>query len=144
MRRKGKYMDVRNCKECKRLFNYIGGPQLCDACKDKLEDKFQEVKEYLWENPKATVAEISEAKEVSTNQLRQWIREERLQLADDSPIAITCENCGTKIITGRYCQECKNKMARGLTKEFGLEKKAPEPEPAKKQDSSNKMRFLQQ
>jgi flagellar operon protein (TIGR03826 family) len=137
-------MDVRNCKECKRLFNYIGGPQLCDACKDKLEDKFQEVKEYLWENPKATVAEISEAKEVSTNQLRQWIREERLQLADDSPIAITCENCGKKIITGRYCQECKNKMARGLTEEFGLGKKAPDPEPSKRQDSSNKMRFLQQ
>ena len=36
-------MDVRNCKECGRLFNYIGGQRLCPACKDKLEEKFAQV-----------------------------------------------------------------------------------------------------
>ena len=38
-------MDVRNCKGCGRLFNYYGGVPLCKACKDKLEEKFQEVKD---------------------------------------------------------------------------------------------------
>ena len=30
-------MEVMNCRNCKRLFNYITGPMICPACKDKLE-----------------------------------------------------------------------------------------------------------
>ena len=37
-------MEVKNCKECGRLFNYMGGAPLCDGCRKKLEQKFQEVK----------------------------------------------------------------------------------------------------
>ena len=33
-------MEVMNCRNCKRLFNYITGPMICPACKDKLEKKF--------------------------------------------------------------------------------------------------------
>lgn len=134
-------MDVTNCKSCGRLFNYIGGTQLCGSCKDKLEAKFQEVKEYLWDNPKANVQEISEEIGVSSNQLRQWIREERLQLADDSPILLSCENCNKKIVTGRFCQECKNKLARGFNDEFGLNKK-PEKNNKSYSKEIDKMRFL--
>ena len=32
-------MEVRNCKGCSRLFQYLSGPILCPACKEKLEDK---------------------------------------------------------------------------------------------------------
>ena len=39
-------MNVRNCKECGRLFNYIAGPPICPACKEELEKKFQKAKEY--------------------------------------------------------------------------------------------------
>ena len=34
-------MDVRNCKNCGKLFQYVGKP-LCPACNKKLEDKFFE------------------------------------------------------------------------------------------------------
>ena len=34
-------MEVKNCKECGRLFNYMGGAPLCDGCRKKLEQKFQ-------------------------------------------------------------------------------------------------------
>ena len=44
-------MEVKNCKECGRLFNYMGGAPLCDGCRKKLEQKFQEVKQYMDENP---------------------------------------------------------------------------------------------
>ena len=40
-------MEVKNCKGCGRLFNYMGGAPLCDACRKKLEEKFQKVKQYL-------------------------------------------------------------------------------------------------
>ena len=135
-------MEVRNCRTCGRLFNYIGGPaNICPACRDELEKKFQVVKEYIRENPRASIQEISDANEVTTNQIRQWIREERLQFSEDSPVGIECENCGTTIRTGRFCENCKNTMANALNK--SIEKpKAPEP-PKPKPDNKNKMRFLE-
>lgn len=135
-------MDVRNCRGCGRLFNYIGGnPNLCPACRDEVEKKFQDVKEFIRENPRSTIQEISDANEVSTNQIRQWIREERLQFADDSPVGIECEKCGATIRTGRFCESCKNNMASSLTNAFE-KPKAPEP-PKPKPDNKNKMRFLE-
>ena len=40
-------MDVRNCKTCGRLFNYMGGAPLCPECKAALEKKFEDVKVYV-------------------------------------------------------------------------------------------------
>lgn len=41
-------MEVKNCKNCGRLYNYIGGVyRLCPECMRKLEEKFQEVKDYI-------------------------------------------------------------------------------------------------
>ncbi len=135
-------MDVRNCRTCGRLFNYIGGPpNMCPACRDELEKKFQVVKEYIRENPKASIQQISDDNEVTTSQIRQWIREERLQFTEDSDIGIECENCGATIRTGRFCENCKNTMANNLSS--AIEKpKAPEP-PKKKPENKNKMRFLE-
>ena len=49
-------MEVMNCRNCKRLFNYITGPMICPACKDKLEKKFGEVKQFIRENPNKNIA----------------------------------------------------------------------------------------
>ncbi len=40
-------MNVRNCRKCGNLFNYVSGPPICMACREKLEEKFQEVKKYI-------------------------------------------------------------------------------------------------
>lgn len=91
-------MEVKNCKNCGRLYNYIGGVyRLCPECMRKLEEKFQEVKDYIEDNPRADMREISEKCDVSTRQIEQWIREERLSFSDDSPIGIACEVCGATI-----------------------------------------------
>ena len=107
-------MNVRNCRTCGRLFNYISGVPMCQACKDQLESKFQEVKEYLRQNPNSTIQAVSEENNVAIPQIKQWVREERLTFAADSPIGIDCEVCGKTIKTGRFCEECKNKMKNDL------------------------------
>ena len=134
-------MDVRNCRNCGRLFNYLGGPNICPSCRDEIEKKFQDVKEYIRDNPRASIQEISDENGVTTNQIRQWIREERLQFTDDSPVGIECEICGAIIKTGKYCDACKNNTANALAK--SIEKpEAPEmPKPKPKKE--NVMRFLQ-
>ena len=93
-----KIMNVRNCKKCGRIFNYVLGPVICPRCKEGMEAKFQEVKSYIREHQGADIKEVSEECEVETNQIRQWIREERLQFSDDSPIRIPCESCGTILL----------------------------------------------
>lgn len=86
-------MEVKNCNGCGRLFNYMGGAPLCDGCRKKLEQKFQEVKQYLDENPNASVNQVSEDNDVSVKQIKQWIREERLSLSEASLDGVTCEHC---------------------------------------------------
>lgn len=124
-------MEVRVCKNCRRLFNYIYGPTLCQDCiklvkappgvpvteRKKIslkplileeEEKLEQVKEYIIANPKATISKISEVTEVSAAKLFEWIREERLEFSDDSEYAwFECAKCGTKIKSGVYCNRCK-------------------------------------
>ena len=49
-------MDVRNCKGCGKLFNYMSGAQLCPECRAKLEKKFSGVKDYIGEHPQASIS----------------------------------------------------------------------------------------
>ena len=70
---------------------------ICQDCKDSMEKRFYDVKEYIRENPKCNIQEVSDAMEVSKHQIRQWVREERLQFSEDSNIALQCEKCGAKI-----------------------------------------------
>lgn len=132
-------MDVRNCKTCGKLFNFISGPPICTKCSMKLEDKFAEVKEYIYSNPGAGMQDVSEIFEVSVQQIQKWIREERLSFAEDSLVGIECESCGSNIKTGRFCKVCKDKLATNLGNVY------KEPEPVKKpnlQNTSAKMRFF--
>lgn len=107
-------MDVRNCRTCGRIFNYLSGPPICPNCQKALDEKFDIVKEYIYKNQNASVTEVASAGDVSVAQINQWIREERLSFSETSSIGIDCENCGTLIRTGRFCKSCKEELSRDL------------------------------
>ena len=138
-------MDVRTCKRCKRLFNYITGPAICPSCREEIEQEFQVVKKYIDENRNCDINDVAEACDVDPQQIRQWIREDRLQFSEDSMVGLNCESGGAMIRSGRYCDACKTKLTNGLNRAFGID-------PTKKKDdgynpsgkSSAKMRFLEQ
>lgn len=132
-------MNVVNCKKCGKMFNYITGQKVCPACKDALEAKFQEVRAYVRENKNQNVQAVAEACEVDPGQIRQWIREERLEFSEDSSIGINCEKCGITIRTGRFCEKCKASMAGNLNAAFAKPKME---KPIPVHDNKNKMRFL--
>ncbi|MCM1134292.1 MAG: flagellar protein [Clostridium sp.] len=135
-------MNVRNCKKCGRIFNYVIGPVICPRCKEGLEAKFQEVKEYVREHHGADISEVSEECQVEKSQIRQWIREERLQFSDDSPIRIPCESCGAMIQSGRFCDKCKLQMTNDFKQTVEQSKPKVSAAPKRKADGENKMRFL--
>lgn len=135
-------MEVKNCRGCGVLFNYLSGPQLCQVCARKLEDKFAQVKEFIEENPGASITLVAEENDVSTRQIEQWVREERLFFAEGSAYGIDCERCGKTIKTGRFCDECKVKMTQSFQR--AIHKDAPKIEPSgRKQRDRDKMRFLE-
>lgn len=132
-------MNVKNCKKCGKLFNYVTGIPICPACKDELEKKFQEVKKYVQENKGATIQDVVENCEVDNQQVRQWVREERLEFSGDGVTGITCEKCGVTIPTGRFCAKCKNEMTNTLNNAIP---KKPVVERKKDPKDNPKMRFL--
>lgn len=86
--------------------------------------------------------EVSEECEVEPGQIRQWIREDRLQFAEDSPIRIPCEKCGVMMRSGRFCDKCSAEMVGGFKQ--ATQKAQPKPEPVRSHRTSEKdrMRFL--
>lgn len=134
-------MDVRNCRKCGKVFNYISGVPICQACRELEEEKFQEVKKFVQDCKEAGINEIVEQCGVSHTQVNQWIRQERLVFADDSPIGINCEGCGTMIKTGRFCDRCKTDLARGISN-ITKPKTIEQPLPKKDPRDNPRMRYL--
>ena len=137
-------MEVKNCRGCGRLYNYIGGKyRLCPDCLKNLEEKFQEVKQYIEEHKTAPMKTVSEECNVSTKQIEQWIREERLVFSEDSPIGIACEACGATIKSGRFCEKCKIGMVNRLEGIYGTSVELPSlDEKGNRRKDAARMRFL--
>lgn len=140
-RKEGLIMEVRNCKECGKLFNYMEGAPVCPVCTKELEKKFVKVKEYVYDNPSAGIQEVAEENEVSQQQIKRWIREERLCFSEGSGVGLDCEKCGKMILTGRFCQNCKKELENS----FGSMYQNRKSEPVQKKKSTSadgRMRFL--
>ena len=119
-------MEVRVCKNCRRLFKYIYGPELCQNCRNLTsqeekeftaslqpavredEEKYTQVRDYILAHPKAMIIEIAEENDISPIKLLEWVRQERFEFSEDSEFAwFECKNCGTKIKSGVLCNQCK-------------------------------------
>lgn len=108
-------MNIINCKGCGRLFNSLSSNRLCPNCVAALEDKFQEVKEYIRDNADASIDMISKDCDVSVKQIKDWVRDERLAFKEGSASGVSCCRCGKMILTGRFCEECKLKIHDNLS-----------------------------
>lgn len=86
--------------------------------------------------------EVCEACDVDSAQIQTWIRQERLQFADDSPIKVACESCGKMIGSGKYCPQCRDKLAKNLNSMMTKNVKELKNEPHKTMDARSRMRFL--
>ena len=131
--------NVHACKSCRKLFNAFGEEKFCPACVQKQEDKLNEVKDYLWEKKVASMHEISQACDVPVDQLKDWLRQERLSLADGAT-DLTCEKCGKPILSGRYCPDCKKEMMDELKSVAPKDIKVVSVQKATKE--RDRMRFL--
>ena len=135
-------MNVRNCKNCGKLFNYVAGPPICPQCREQTEAKFQEVKNYIRDHKGVGIAEVSEACSVDPGQIRMWLRDDRLEVTEDSALMLNCESCGAPIRSGRYCDRCKASVSNSLNSIVNAHKAAMQQQVKKDPKENPKMRFL--
>lgn len=136
-------IDIVNCKKCGRLFQRTSSKRICPNCEKALEDKFVEVREYIRDNPGASMMEVSRELEVAVEQIKQWVREERLLFTNAEGSGIECMSCGIPITTGKYCAKCKEQMAHKLENAYDKPKPVLAPQ-ASQTSTKGKMRFLGQ
>lgn len=132
-------MELQNCRNCKRLFNYITGEKICPACKDLLEEKFQEVKKYIEDNPGKNINEVADDCETTVKQIKKWVREERLSFTEDSLVGLECERCGKMVHSGRFCAACAGGLADAMSNAFRKQVEYHKP----KGSAPGKMHFME-
>lgn len=97
------------CRCCKRL-SVIDKSNICSDCIDKQEDRYQIVKNYLYDNKGATVNTVSQECDVSKTSILRWLREERIEVMENSTVKLNCLRCNTDILSGSYCYDCQQKV----------------------------------
>lgn len=112
-------MELKTCSQCKKLFNYAYGPEICKDCYEKA---FDVVYSYLKENPRTNINELAEATKISSKIIALFLKDERLQVYK-SNLGYdyrTCVICGLPITGGSYCSKCKRKseLANQLNDEY--------------------------
>jgi len=106
-------MELRNCIRCGKLFA-SEGTLICPACLEERDEQYKIVREYIYEHPRATVPEVSEATGVEEKTIFEFLREGRLALKEPG-LGLECERCGRPITTGRYCSQCAKELESGLS-----------------------------
>lgn len=134
-------LNTQTCKRCGRLFNYLAGDRLCPVCKEEMEVKFHEVKDFIKEHENVTIAQVSEECNVQPTWIQKWLREERLELTEGSAITLDCESCGAPIRSGRLCNKCAANL-RSAAGDYIHAHKAQAETPLVRSDSA-RMRFIQ-
>ena len=104
-------MDVKKCRRCGHMYQFIRSP-FCADCLEKVDEEYQRVRDYLEESPRATIDTIARETKVSRPILLHLIREGRLTLATPQ---VFCERCKAAIQAGRYCEKCLGQLQKGLS-----------------------------
>lgn len=106
-------MNIKNCKKCGKIYNYDGF-SICYHCRNEENEIFQKVREYIYDNSDADINKVSEATEVPTKKILEFLRQGKLEIKEGSNLILDCERCGEPIKLGRFCNSCVNEIGREL------------------------------
>lgn len=106
--------NFRTCKYCGTIFQYMGNV-FCPKCLREMDEKFSIVKNFLYENPGASVARISEDTGIDEKMILYFLREGRLEMITPDG-TLVCEKCGAPITSGRLCNNCRSSLTSILDK----------------------------
>ena len=127
---KSEYNPPERCEKCKGPIKYKGiGEYECELCGYLMYDDYGVVRNYLEVNPGATAGMVARATGVNEREIKHMLREEKLEIRDDSRTFIQCEACGKPITSGIYCETCSKlavAAARRKKEQEAMEEKTRE------------------
>lgn len=103
------------CRKCNGIMIFKGvGEYRCEDCGNLDYDDYGKVRNYVEKHPGATSAEVSTETGVTQKSIRIMLKEERLEIAANSSVFLSCEICGEKIFSGRFCKKCEASYHRNI------------------------------
>lgn len=102
----------KECDKCGSVeIKYTGvGEYECENCRNVMYDDFGRVRNYLEEHRGATQSQVARDTGVAMETIRQFLREERLEVVDGSGVFMHCDLCNAPIRSGIYCPSCAAKI----------------------------------
>ncbi|MFV0344255.1 MAG: hypothetical protein ACK5JH_15440 [Anaerocolumna sp.] len=129
------------CLRCGNMFLYSGiGKCICEECKKEDELEFKTVKEYIYNNPSATIMDTSQETGVRVTRIKSYLKDGRLVIPDESVIFLNCEVCGESIKFGRVCRQCADSLSKELKNSMSINEFNVGDKP--RANSEHRMRFL--
>ena len=106
-------MEYVNCRKCGKLFAKISSP-ICQDCVRAEEEQFSALKNFISDNPMATLPEIAEKTKIHPKRIMQYLREGRLEVKGNFANELRCVSCGAYIKIGTHCKNCLTIIQRDL------------------------------
>lgn len=103
-------MDIKQCRQCGKLFQYIGNP-VCAECLEEIDKMFIKVRDHIYKHPDDTMQQVSEKTEVPVKQILNFLKQDRLSLSTADGV-LMCELCKKPITRGRFCDGCRETLAQ--------------------------------
>ncbi|MCK8816036.1 flagellar protein [Natroniella sulfidigena] len=116
-------MGIQKCKDCKQIFAPVRKEKRCPDCRRKEEEKFKLVRDYLWDNPGATIEQVHQDTDVEKELIREFVKQGRFDQIGELELSIDCDRCGAPISSGRFCKSCRDALKDGFSKAKSKPKK---------------------
>lgn len=97
------------CTVCGKNFEADNIKLLCYECRLVDRHLFGIIRNFLYDNPGASVNEVVQHTGVNSSIVLRYLREGRLETVGHVKL-LNCENCGKPIAYGTHCQECQQKL----------------------------------
>lgn len=96
------------------MYNRLGR-DICPQCYKEEDEMLTQIRQFLRKHPGAGIGEVTEATGVEYEVIVQMIRDGRLILRDNPNMSYPCERCSKLTLSGRFCADCTQELARGLS-----------------------------
>jgi flagellar operon protein (TIGR03826 family) len=132
-------MDLRNCRKCDRMYGH-DGMDLCPKCRSNDSEELKIIKDYLYDNPKASIKNVSDDTGVNSTKILKFLREEKIEIAEGSEnMILDCERCGKAIRSGKFCDYCVQELKSELKSVADSMKKPEEKRKTVKSSGADKL-----
>ena len=72
--------EVKNCRKCNMIFSTYEGAVLCKKCEIKEEETFKVIRDYLYDNPRTSIHDLSVKFNISVKRIEQYVRNGRFNI----------------------------------------------------------------